>query len=101
DRQIRPCTLDPRDKIKSILIRHHNVRDDEIALALLHPTPKRCCIAGCPHVVANPAKSLIEDGAYRRIIIRQQNGAARHETLSPNTPLSWWSRRPYAWARER
>ena len=39
DRQIRPHLLDARQQIERVLVGHHDVGDDEIALALADPSP--------------------------------------------------------------
>ena len=40
DRQLRPHPLDARQEVEGVLVRHHDVGDDEIALALARPSAR-------------------------------------------------------------
>jgi hypothetical protein len=43
---------DTRDQVKGILIRHDDIGDDEVAIALADPAPERRSIAGRAHFIA-------------------------------------------------
>src|SRR5690606_744579 len=102
DRDFRSRTFNPGNEIKGILVRHHHIRYDEVALPLAYPAPERGGIAGCPHIISHPAKRLIEHGADRRIVIRKKNGSARHGPLLCAWPVHHHGRwRLYAWAAAR
>jgi hypothetical protein len=55
DTQLGSEFLDPRHQIEAILVGHHDVGDDEIALPVRHPAPERRGVAGRAHVVAEAA----------------------------------------------
>ena len=44
--------LDARQQVEGVLVRHHDVGDDEVALALADPAPQRRRVAGRAHLVA-------------------------------------------------
>ena len=39
DRQFRPQLLDARQQIERVLVRHHHIANDQVAVALAHPAP--------------------------------------------------------------
>ena len=59
DRQIRPHPLDARQEVKSVIVRHDDVGDDEIPLARRDPSPKPGDRSGRPYVVAGASKRLV------------------------------------------
>ena len=94
DRQIRPHLLDPRQQIERVLVGHHHVGDDQIALALADPAPQRRRVAGQPHLVSGARERLVEDRADGGVVVGDKYAtcghrysssrvAVRHATTSP------------------
>ena len=78
DRQIRPHLLDPRQQVEGVLVRHHDVGDDEIALALADPAPQRRGIAGQPDFVAGAGQRLVQNRADGGVVIGDENATCGH-----------------------
>ena len=78
DRQVGAQLLDARQEVECVLVRHHHVGDDEIAVPLADPAPERRRIAGQAHLVAGTRQRLIEHGADRRVVVGNQNASRRH-----------------------
>ena len=76
--KLRPQLLDARQQVECVLVRHHDVSDDEIALPLTDPAPQRRGIAGRAHFVACARQRLVEHGADRRIVVGNQNVSSGH-----------------------
>ena len=80
DRQVGAQLLDARQKFESVLVRHDDVGDDEIAFPRLHPTPER---SGCPrdaNFVSGPCQRLAEHGSDRSIVVGNEDVSSRHYT---------------------
>ena len=78
DGQIRPHLLDPRQQIERVLVGHHHVGDDQIALALADPAPQRRRVPGQPHLVSGARKSLVQNRADRRVIVGDKYATCGH-----------------------
>ena len=78
DRQVRPHLLDPRQQVEGVLVRHHHVGDDEIALALADPAPQRRRVAGQPHLISGARQGLVQNRADGGIVIGDQNTTCGH-----------------------
>ena len=44
--QLRPDLADARDQIQSVLVGHHHVGDDDVALSVRNPSPQRSGVTG-------------------------------------------------------
>ncbi|MGY4469822.1 hypothetical protein ACVWWK_005531 [Bradyrhizobium sp. LB9.1b] len=78
NRQIRPHLLDPRQQVERVLVGHHHVGDDEIALSLADPAPQRRGIAGEPDFVSGPRQGLIKNRADGGVVISYENATCGH-----------------------
>ena len=78
DRQIGADLLDARDEIEGVLVRHDDVGDDDIALALADPAPQRGGVAGGARRVAGARQRLVEHGADRGVVVGDEDRAAGH-----------------------
>src|SRR5262249_58429804 len=78
DRQVWTRLANAGDQIKSIFVRHDDVGDNQIAVALTDPSPQGCRVAGRPNLVAGAGKRLIEHRADRGIVVGNQNASSRH-----------------------
>src|SRR5262249_27108502 len=78
DRQIGPDLLDARQKIEGVLVRHHHVGDDEVTVALAHPSPQGRGVAGGAYFVSGSRQGLIEHGADRGIVVGNQDASRGH-----------------------
>ena len=83
DRQFRPRLFHARQKLEGVFVRHDHVGDDQIALARLHPAPQRGRRPGGAHLVAGARQRLTDHRANGRIVIGDENIAARHSDPSP------------------
>ena len=82
DRQIGPQLLDARQQVERVLVRHHHVGDDQIAVALAHPAPQRRGIAGRAHLVAGARQRLVEHRADRGVVVGDQYVSCGHGSSS-------------------
>ena len=78
DGKLRAQLLDARQKIERVLVGHHDVGDDEIAVTLADPAPERGGVAGRAHFIAGARQGLVEDGADRGVVVGQQDTSSRH-----------------------
>src|SRR6516165_10108216 len=46
DTQLRPELFYARDQVEAVLVRHDDIGDDKVALAIRNPSPKSCGVAG-------------------------------------------------------
>ena len=76
DAQIGPELADARHEVEAVLVGHHHVGDDELALAFLDPLPQRRGRARAADIVALPAQRLVQDGADRPVVVGDQDGVA-------------------------
>ena len=74
DAQVGPELADARHEVEAVLVGHHHVGDDELALAFLDPLPQRRGGAGAAHIVALAAQRLVQDGADGAIVVGDQDG---------------------------
>src|SRR6185437_3097752 len=70
--------LDAWQEVERVLVRHHHVGDDEIAVALAHPAPQRRRVAGRTHLVTGARQRLIEHRTDRRVVVGNQYASRRH-----------------------
>ena len=73
DRQIGPHPLDARQQLEGVVVGHHHVGDDEIALAGGDPAPQPGDGAGRAHLVAGARQRLIENRSDRRVVVGDEN----------------------------
>ena len=73
DRQIRPHALDARQQLERVVVGHHHVGDDEIALAGGDPAPQAGDGAGRAHFIAGARQRLIENRPDRRVVVGDEN----------------------------
>lgn len=86
DAQFRAHALDARHEIQPVLVRHHDVGDDEVALAILDPAPERGG-GGCgAHLVARASERLAEHGADGAVVVGDQDGARVVHWAVPKLP---------------
>src|SRR5262249_20888190 len=78
DRQVRPHLLDARQQVERAFVGHDDVSDDKVALALADPAPQGCGVAGEAHLVAGARQGLIENSAYRRVVVGDQDATDGH-----------------------
>ena len=78
DPQLRADLLDARDQVEAVLVRHDDVGDDEVALAVRNPSPQGRGVAGHPHIVSEPDQRLVEHHPDRAIIIGHQDRRGHH-----------------------
>ena len=69
DAQFRPSPANPGHKVEAVLVRHHHVGYDQVALAVLHPVPEGRGIAGCLDLVAGPSERMAEHGAHGAVVV--------------------------------
>ena len=88
DRQFRPHPLDARQQVEDVLVGHHHVGDDEVALALGDPAPERRAIRGGAHLVPGPGQGLVQHGADGGVVVRDDDVAVGHGSrLSAPRPI--------------
>ena len=80
DLEIRPHPADAWNEIEPVLVRHHHVGDDQVALAILHPAPQRGCVRAGAHLITGPSERLGQHGADGPVVIGNQDGWNRHLT---------------------
>ena len=73
DRQIGPHPLDARQEIERVVVGHHDVGDDEIALARRHPSPEPGDRSGRSNLIAGASQRLIENCANPGVVIGDKN----------------------------
>src|SRR5205807_4023068 len=78
DGKRRPQLFDARQEVEGVLVRHHHVGDDEVALPLADPAPQRCGVAGRADFVTCTRQRLVEHGADRRVVVRDQKVSRWH-----------------------
>ena len=79
DRQLGPQFLDAGQQFEGVFVRHHHVGDDEIALARLHPAPKRRRRAGGANLISRARQRLRHDRADRGVVVGDEYFATVHE----------------------
>ena len=99
DRQLRPQLLDPRQEVEGVLVRHHHVGDDEIALALRDPAPEGRGVAGRAHLVAGARQRLVEHRPDGGVVVGER-GSVRSAWLSSHMLGCRARRRRGTWAAE-
>src|SRR5262245_27988290 len=77
-RKLRPQLLDARQEVESVLVGHHDVGDDEVALPLTDPAPEGSGIAGRADFITCARQRLVEHGADCRIVVGNQNVSSGH-----------------------
>ena len=77
-RQVGPELFDLGHDVEGVAVRHHDVGDQQFALAPAHPVPHRRHIAGGAHFVAGTGQCLVQHHADRRVVVRKQNSVATH-----------------------
>ena len=82
DGKIRPHLLDPRQQIERVLVGHHHVGDDQIALALADPAPQRRRVSRQPHLVSGARKRLIENRADGSVVVGDKYTTCGHRYSS-------------------
>ncbi len=82
DRQVRAQLLDAGQKVEGVLVRHHHVGDDEIALPLRDPSPQGRGIAGGADFVARPRQGLVEHRADRGVVVGEKDLSTGHGVRS-------------------
>ena len=85
--QIRPHLLDPRQQIERVLVGHHHVGDDEIALALADPAPQRRRVSGQAHLISGARKSLVQNRADGGVVVGDKNATCGHCYSSSCCPV--------------
>ena len=80
--QVRPHLLDARQQIERVLVGHHHVGDDEIALALAHPAPQRCGVAGQANLISSARKRLVQNRADGGVVICNEYATCGHRYSS-------------------
>ena len=65
-------------EVEGVLVGHHHVGDDEIALPLRHPAPESRGVAGRADLVAGPRQGLVQDGPDGGIVVGEKDLSARH-----------------------
>ncbi len=82
DREIRPHLLDPRQQIERVLVGHHHIGDDQVALALAYPAPQRRRVSCQPHLISGARESLVQNRTDRRVIIGDKDATCGHRYSS-------------------
>ena len=83
DRQVGTQLLDARNEIEGVFVRHDDIGNDHVTLALAHPAPERRRVARGPRSITSPRQRLIEHRADRRIVIGDEDRTTRHIIHSP------------------
>src|SRR3546814_9866835 len=78
DAQVGTQLPDARDEVEPVLVRHHHVGDDEVALAFLHPLPQRGRVDGGAHHVTLAAERLGQHSADSAVVVSDEDCAAAH-----------------------
>ena len=86
DRQLRAQLLDAGQEVEGVLVGHHHVGDDQIALPLSHPAPESRGVAGRADLISGPRQGLIQDGSDGGIVVGEENLSARHVSGLTNRP---------------
>ena len=115
DGQVGPQLLDARDQVEGVLVGHHHVGDDDVALALRDPAPQGGRVAGGARGIARARQRLVEHRADRGVVVCDQDGSAWHECFpmffrpaagpataaAPETPCAWAPTRIRSRRRDR
>ena len=80
--KIGPHLLDPRQQIERVLVRHHHVGDDEVALPLADPAPQRRRVPRQSHLISGARQCLVENRADRRVIVGDKDATCGHRFSS-------------------
>ncbi len=83
DPQVGTELADARDEVEPVLVRHHHVGDDQIALAVRDPAPQRRGVAGGAHLVAGAGQRLAQDRADGAVVVGDEKGVRTHVTGPP------------------
>ncbi len=73
DRQVRPHPLDAGQKVESIVVGHHDVGDDEIALSGGDPAPEAGHRSGRADFIARARQRLVENRSYPGVVVGDQD----------------------------
>ena len=73
DRQVGTHPFDARQQFEGVVVGHHHVGDDEIALAGRDPAPQARDRAGRADFVAGARKRLIQYRSNRRVVVGDEN----------------------------
>ena len=84
DPQVGPALLDARHQIQAIFVRHDNVGDHQIAVAVIDPAPQCSGMGRGFHVIAGTPQRLAEDGADGTVIIGNQDRGRLHRQFLLN-----------------
>ena len=85
-RQARPGGLDRGYHLDPVSVGHHDVRHDEVALSLLHPTHQRRQGRGRVDPASRPRERLRQDGADRAVVVGDEYGAVHFSSSLPSRP---------------
>src|SRR3546814_19460007 len=101
DAQVGTQLPDARDEVEPVLVRHHHVGDDEVALAFLPPLPQRGRVAGGAHHVTLAAERPGQHRAAGAVVVGDADGGAAHAGFSFSSAASTGANIGTASCRER